>query len=176
MDIYTYLYTIFEGYKQGKKLKKCYIRPKERELLFYRTLRYDVYDRKFILFLSLFVIYKYYPQSFKTFLDKMSENLENRNEYFKFKKLLKHPYDFIKQDLEYVIENHFEISETKLLELYRNNKISMYTFYMLLKDKNIESMLVKEILKSIKYILLFLKVKLDKKWFNNVKIESKDLF
>jgi len=175
MDIYDFLYLIFEGYKKGKRLKKAYINQKEKEILFDKTLKFDVYDRKFILFLSLFVIYKYHPQNFRKFIEKLSESLENRKEYFKFKKLLKYPYDFIKKDLEYIIENHFEISEENLLQLYKKKKISMYSFYILLKDKN-NGLVVNEIIKTIDYILQFLKVQIDENWYSSIKLKDDGLF
>jgi hypothetical protein len=175
LNLLKFFKIIFEGYKKGKRIKNVYISEKDMKLLRLKIEKFDVYDRKFLLLLSLFVIYKYHPQSFYTFIEKLEENLENRNEYFKFKKLLKHPYEFIKQDIEYLVTNHFELDEETLLELFNTKKISFYTFYMLLKDKE-TSIISKEILKTISYILQFLKIKIDNNWFSAIKLKDNSLF
>jgi len=169
------LYTIFLGYKEGKKLKNVYVPKTYKETYITRLSKFDVYDRKFLLLISLFVIYKYMPQSFESFISKLELEMEDRNEYFKFKDMLQYPYKYIKNDIEYLLENHIEIKKEKILSLYQNKKISFYTFYMLLKDKEV-GFVCKEIIKTINYILQFLKFKIDESWFLTILIEDDNLF
>ena len=165
-----YLKLIFEGYKKGKRIKDVYITENDR-LLENFILSFESYDKKFMLFLSLFVIHKYLPQNFRTFLTHLKENLDNRKEYFKFKLYLQNPYEYIKKDIEYLIENHIKLDENEILKIYQDKKISFYTFYMLLKDKKV-GIVSSEILKSINYILQFLKIKIDDNWYSSVYVKD----
>jgi len=175
MGIYTYLKLIFDGYKKGKRIKSTYLNEFNAEQIYNKIKIFENYDRKFILFLSLFVIYKYHPKNFFTFIDKLKESINQKEEYFKFKNLLKYPYNFIKKDLEFLINNSIEYNENELLNLYINKKISMYTFYMLLKDKAKLTTSI-EIVKTIDYILQYLKIKIDDNWYSSVKLKNDSLF
>ena len=174
MNILTFLKIIYEGYTKGKRVKNVYLT--DTDFLFKDFVyKFDSYERKFILFLSLFVIYKYKPRNFKKFLEYLNENLKNRSEYFKFKKLLKYPYNYIKKDIEYLVENHIKLNEDEILRLYQLKKISFYTFYMLLKNKA-KNNISKELIKTIEYVLSYMKIKLDDNWFNGIIVEDDDLF
>jgi len=108
-------------------------------------------------------------------MEKVKENFSNRSEYFKFKLILQKPYEFIKKDIEYLIENHISLKEEELLLLYQQKKISIYTFFMLLKGKK-NGIVTTQILNTIKYILQFIKVNIDDNWYSSVYVTDKQLF
>jgi hypothetical protein len=171
MELLRFFKIIFEGSKKGKRIKDVYITENNKKLLpFLET--FQNYDRKFLLLLSLFVIYKYHPQDFRSFLEKLKENFNERKEYFQFKLLLQRPYEFIKKDIEYLLENHINVNENEIFQLFQQGKISFYTFYMLLKDKENLGFITKEKLKIIDYILQFLKVKIDDNWYSSIFVKK----
>jgi hypothetical protein len=168
--VYELTQKIFNGSKIFHKTDKVQYK-KELGYLEYLLQPLEVYSSKFISFISLFVLYKYYPSTYEKFLELIKENINNKEEYYKFKNILTNSHFFIKQDMEFILSETSKATTDELFLFYTKKKISLYGFYFLLKDKNLNQVQT-TMINRIGYIFQFLKTDIDHTMYDSLIIED----
>jgi len=168
--LYITTQKIFNGSKKFERTDKVQYK-KELGHIEYLLEPLMVYSPKFISFISLFVLYKYYPSTYEKFLELIKENINNKDEYYKFKNVLTKPAMFMKQDMEFILSETSVATPDEIFMFFTKKKISMFGFYYLLKDKKLNQV-QSTMINRIGYIFQFFKSDIDISIYNSLVVED----